>query len=95
METALLFCAIRAAETLGTVSFSRDTRAGWEIARCIHRAPYSLELTTFCLASPALVLEATGDPRRFGSVTSCHPGAFEKAQPKVRNKIQARLGPGD
>ena len=26
VETALLFCAIRAAETLGTLAFSRDTR---------------------------------------------------------------------
>ena len=32
METALLFCAIRAAEILGTVAFSRDTRAGFEIS---------------------------------------------------------------
>jgi hypothetical protein len=29
MEIALLFCAIRLTETLGTVAFSRDTRAGW------------------------------------------------------------------
>jgi hypothetical protein len=36
VETALLFCAIRAAETLGTLSFSRDTRAGYEMALCMH-----------------------------------------------------------
>ena len=29
VETALLFCAIRLTETLGTLSFSRGTRAGY------------------------------------------------------------------
>ena len=32
VETALLFCAIRAVETLGTLSSTRDTRAGADIA---------------------------------------------------------------
>jgi hypothetical protein len=88
METALLFCAIRAAETLGTVSFSRDTRAGYEVALCMRPEGYPLIDTVFCLTAPALALEVTNHPRRYGSVASC---MFPKAEPKVRNKIQGRL----
>jgi hypothetical protein len=50
VETALLFCAIRANEMLGTLSFSRDPRAGYEIAVCMKRDG---RLSTFCLTSPA------------------------------------------
>lgn len=89
MEAALLFCAIRVAETIGTVSFSRDTRAGYETSLCLRHSPST---TAFCLMAPALVLDATGNPVRYGSVASC---MFPKASPKVRKKIQARLDPGD
>jgi hypothetical protein len=37
IETALLFCAIRANEVLGTLSFTRDTRAGYETALCLRK----------------------------------------------------------
>ena len=37
VETALLFCAIRAHEMLGTLSFTRDTRAGYEMALLCER----------------------------------------------------------
>ena len=94
METALLFCAIRAAETLGTVAFSRDTRAGYETALCLKLDELNYGLLTFCLTSPALVFDAVLDPVRFGSVVSCNTAAFQKA-PKVRNKSQARLDPAD
>jgi hypothetical protein len=90
MEIALLFCAIRAAETLGTVSFSRDTRAGYEMALCMHSDGYRVSDT--CLNAPALVLEVSGNPARYGSVASC---MFQKASPKARNKSQARLDPAD
>ena len=86
VETALLLCAIRAAETLGTLAFSRDTRAGYEMALCMRPEGYSL--STFCLNAPALALDVTGNPARFGSVAIC---MFQKAEPKVRNKIRARL----
>ena len=32
LETTLLFCAIRANEMLGMLSFTRDTRTGHEVA---------------------------------------------------------------
>jgi hypothetical protein len=67
VETALLFCAIRATETMGAVSFARE-RAGYEVALCVKRDG---ELSTFCLTSPALLLNATLHPSRFGSVASC------------------------
>ena len=86
METALLFCAIRAAETLGTVAFSRDTRAGFEIALCMKVKEDGL--LPYCLTYPALILDTTLNPARYGSVASC---LVPKASPKVRNKIQARL----
>jgi hypothetical protein len=92
LETALLFCAIRLTETLGTLSFTRDTRAGYEMSLCMRLEPYSLSLTAFCLSSPALALDVTLNPVRYGSVASC---MFPKASPKARNKIQARLDPGD
>src|SRR5262249_21004050 len=91
VETALLFCAIRAAETMGTVSFARDTRAGYEIAWCLKREEFSYGLLNLCLTSPALILDATLHPARFGSVASCFTGAFEKASPNVHNKDQDRL----
>jgi hypothetical protein len=99
VETALLFCAIRAAETLGTIAFSRDTRAGYETALCLKLDDLKLDelnygLLTFCLTSPALVFDAVLDPVRFGSVASCNTAAFQKA-PKARNKSQARLDPAD
>ena len=47
LETALLFCAIRANEVLGTLSFTRDTRAGYEIALCME--PEAYELSNHCL----------------------------------------------
>jgi hypothetical protein len=49
-------------------------------------------LLPYCLSSPALAFEATLNPVRYGSVASC---MFQKAEPKVRNKIQARLDPDD
>jgi len=76
METALLFCAIRAAETLGTLPYARDSDG--------------YRLSEVCLNAPALVLEVTGNPTRYGSVASC---MFQKAKPKARNKIQGRLDP--
>jgi hypothetical protein len=42
LETALLFCDIRTNEMLGTLSFSRDPRAGYEIAVCMRRIGYRL-----------------------------------------------------
>jgi len=77
---------------LGTLSFTRDTRAGYEIALCMKRDG---GLSTFCLTSPALVLDVTLHPARYGSVASCFPYAFEKAPPKVRNKDQGRLHAAD
>jgi hypothetical protein len=91
VETALLFCAIRANEVLGILPFARDTRAGYEMALCLKREELTYGLLTFCMTSPALALDATGDPRRVGSVASCYTGAFGKAAPKVRNKSQDRL----
>jgi hypothetical protein len=80
VETALLFCATRAAETMGTVSFTRDTRAGYEMALCMHRDG---ELSAFCLTSPALILDVTLHPARFGSVASCYTGAFVKERARL------------
>ena len=84
VETALLFCAIRSAETLGTLSFTRDTRVGWEMAYCLRREPYSLSFTAFCLTSPAFVLDGTLHPRRFGAVASCNKARVpeNEASPK-------------
>ena len=93
VETALLFCAIRANEVLGTLSFTRDTRAGYEMALCVHRDGY--RLSDLCLNAPAFVLDVTLDPARFGFVASCYTGAFAKATPKVRNKRQDRLHAAD
>jgi hypothetical protein len=92
VETALLFCAIRAHEVLGTLSFTRDTRAGYEMALCLKREELTYGLLTFCMTSPAFVLDATLDPARFGSVASCF---FVKASPKAHNKSQDRLLPAD
>jgi hypothetical protein len=52
------------------------------------------KLSSFCLTSPALVLDATLHPARFGSVASCYSGAFAKAAPKVR-KNRDRLQPSE
>ena len=98
LETALLFCAIRAAETLGTLSFTRDTRAGYEIALCMHKTGYSSDAgdLDICLNAPGRVLDILNHPRRFGSVASCDTGAFVKDTPhKVRKKYQARFQPAD
>ena len=91
IEIALLFCALRTVETLGTLSFTRDTRAGYEMAWCLKREELTYSLLTFCLTSPAFVLDATLNPRRFGSVASCFTGAFKASPEKVRNKSQDRL----
>jgi hypothetical protein len=61
------------------------------MALCLHKDGY--RLSDLCLNAPAIVLEVTGDPRRFGSVASCF--IPEKAKPKVPNKIQARLNAGE
>ena len=96
VETALLFCAIRAAETLGTLSFTRDTRAGYEMAWCLKLEEFSYGLLRLCLTEPAFVLDFTGNPRRFGSVASCDTDAFVKEGPhKVQKRYQARLSPAD
>jgi hypothetical protein len=96
IETALLFCAIRANEVLGTLSFTRDTRAGYETALCVRKTGYSLSNDLdLCVNAPALLLDATGNPRRFGSVASCFSGAFKPNPDKVRNKDQGRLHPAD
>jgi hypothetical protein len=93
VETALLFCAIRASETLGTLPFAHDTRAGYEIALCMKRDG---GVSILCLTEPAIVLEFTGHPRRFGSVAACYTGAFVKETPhKVRKKYQVRFQPAD
>jgi hypothetical protein len=67
VETALLFCAIRAAETLGTLSFTRDTRAGYEIALCL-KLEQGYGLLPSCLTHPARFLDISFNPRRYGSV---------------------------
>src|SRR5262245_57643731 len=99
METALLFCAIRLNEVLGTLPFARDTRAGYEMALCMRKIGYRLSAdlgdSELCVNAPALVLDVTLHPRRFGSVASCYTGAFVKAPPKVPNKIQDRLHAAD
>ena len=96
VETALLFCAIRANEVLGTLSFTRDTRAGYETALCLRKTGYSLSNDLdLCVNAPALLLDATGNPRRFGSVASCFTGAFKASPEKVRNKSQDRLHAAD
>jgi hypothetical protein len=95
VETALLFCAIRANEVLGTLSFTRDTRAGYETALCLKREELTYGLLAFCTTSPALALDATGKPRRVGSVASCYTGAFKASPEKVRNKSQDRLSPAN
>jgi hypothetical protein len=96
METALLFCAIRLSEVLGTLSYARDPRAGYETALCMRKIGYRLSAdlgdTELCINAPALTLEAVLHPRRFGSVATCYTGAFVKKPPhKVRNKYQDRL----
>ena len=49
-----------------------------------------------CVNAPTPLLDATGNPRRFGSVASCYTGAFVKeTNTKVRNKSQDRLQPAD
>jgi hypothetical protein len=88
IEIALLFCALRTVETLGTLSFTRDTRAGCETALCLKPEEFNTGLLSFCLTSPALALDVTGNPRRFGSVAT---GAFKASPEKVRNKSQDRL----
>ena len=71
IETALLFCAIRANEVLGTLSFTRDTRTEYETALCLRKTGYSLSNDLdLCVNAPALLLDATGNPRRFGSWSS-------------------------
>ena len=55
VETALLFCAIRLTETLGTVSFSRDTRAAYETTLCLKLEELNPGLLTLCLTSHALL----------------------------------------
>src|SRR5262245_60571721 len=100
VDTALLFCAIRANEVLGTLSFTRDTRAGYEVALCMRKIGYRLTAdlgdTEFCVDATALVLDVIKHPRRFGSVASCYTGAFVKETPhKVQKKNQARLSPAD
>jgi len=96
VETALLFCAIRAAEMLGTLPYARDPRAGYEMAWCLKREEFNYGLLRLCLTEPASLLDAVGHPRRFGSVGSCDTGAFVKETPhKVRNKSQDRLHAGE
>ena len=96
VETVLLFCAIWAAETLGTLSFTHDTRAGYETALCMRKTGYSIsDDLDLCVYAPALLLDATGNPRRFGSVASCFTGAFKARPKKVRNKDQGRLHASD
>src|SRR5262249_4894770 len=100
VETALLFCAIRAAEMLSTLPYARDTRAGYEIGLCMRRIGFRLSAsfgdTELCVNAPALVLDGVKHPRRFGSVASCYTGAFVKETPhKVRNKDQGRLHAGE
>ena len=64
VETALLFCAIRAHEMLGTLSFTRDTRAGYETALCMRKTGYSIsDDLDLCVYAPALLLDATGNLR--------------------------------
>jgi hypothetical protein len=53
VETALLFCAIRANEVLGTLSYTRDTRAGYEMAWCLKQEEFSYGLLRLCLTEPA------------------------------------------
>ena len=81
---------------LGTLSFARDTRAGYETALCMRKTGYSLsDDLDLCVNAPALLLDATGNPRRFGSVACCFTGAFKASPEKVRNKSQARLHAAD
>jgi hypothetical protein len=78
------------------LSFTRDTRAGYDTALCMRKTGYSLsDDLDLCVDAPALLLDATGDPRRFGSVASCFTGAFKASPEKVRNKSQDRLSPAD
>src|SRR5262249_11482626 len=99
VETALLFCAIRLTETLGTLSYARDPRAGYEVALCMRKIGYrltaNLRVTELCVNAPALMLDITLHPRRFGSVASCDTSLFAKASPKVLKKYQARLSPDE
>jgi len=99
IETALLCCAIRTHEMLGTLSFTRDTRAGYEMALCMRKIGYKLSASfgdsELCVNAPALMLDVTGNPRRFGSVASYFTGAFKPNPRKVRNKDQDRLHPAD
>jgi hypothetical protein len=57
VETALcLFSAMRAGEMLGTLSYTRDMRAGYEIAVCMRRIGYRLTAspgdTELCVNAP-------------------------------------------
>jgi hypothetical protein len=84
VDTVLLFCVIRAHETL---PFARDTRAPQEMALCLKRGELKYpELLAYCMTSHALAVEATSDlPRKSGEV-SCHPAG---------NKNQDRLQHAD
>ena len=75
VDTALLFCVIRAHETL---PFARDTQAGYEMTLCLKRRELKYpELLAYCMTSHALAVEATDDlPRKAGTV-SCHPSAHK------------------
>jgi hypothetical protein len=75
-------------KTLGTLSFTRDTRAGYEIALVPEAGGIDIPLLTFCLTSPAFVLDATLKPTPFGSVASCYTGVFKASPEEVRNKRQ-------
>jgi hypothetical protein len=64
VDTALLFCAIRAHETL---PFARDTQAGQEIALCLKRGEVKYPaLLAYCMTSHALAVEATRRPTAQG-----------------------------
>ena len=70
VETALLFCAIRAAETLGTLSFTRDTRAGYEIALCL-KLEQGYGLLPSCLTHPARFLDISFNRAAMGPLYLC------------------------
>ena len=92
----MLFCAIRLNEVLGTLSFTRDTRAAYEMALFMRTVGFWMfDNRDLCMNAPALVLELSGNPRRFASLPYCPIGVFEKAPPKVRNKSQDRLHAGE
>ena len=91
METALLFCAIRAAETLGTLAFSRDTRAAYETTLCLKLEELNPGLLTLCLTSPALLyFDATLNPAHFGSVgVAIWPRSRKRS---LKSETKFRLG---